>query len=72
MRHRKTPEELFTREYEMFEYELQQYRRADLIREADTQRLVRQIRKARRAARRAAKDAEGRVSPDSARYTRAA
>lgn len=56
----------------MFEYELQQYRRADLIREADTQRLVRQIRKARRAARRAAKDAEGRVSPDSARYTRAA
>ncbi|MFI2347327.1 hypothetical protein ACH492_09745 [Streptomyces sp. NPDC019443] len=56
----------------MFEYEMQQLRQAELIREADTERLVRQVRKARRAARRAAKDAEGRVSPDRDRFTRAA
>jgi hypothetical protein len=57
----------------MFEYEIQQYRHADLLREAEAQRLVRQVRLARRAARRAAKDlGEGRVSQDSARFVRAA
>jgi hypothetical protein len=58
----------------MFEYEMQQLRRADLIREADAQRLVRQVRKARRAARQSAKNAgEGRVSSaDSGRFVRAA
>lgn len=57
----------------MFQYEIQQYRRADLLREAEAQRLVRQVRLARRAARRAAKDSgEGRVSQDSARFARAA
>ncbi|NUK82890.1 hypothetical protein [Streptomyces lunaelactis] len=58
----------------MFEYEIQQYRHADLIREAAAERLVRQLRADRRAERRAAKDrGEGRVnSQDSTRFTRAA
>ncbi|WP_406302909.1 hypothetical protein OHA61_10830 [Streptomyces sp. NBC_00885] len=57
----------------MFEYEMQELRLADLLREAETARLIRQVRKARRAARRSAKDTgEGRVSHDSTRYERAA
>ncbi|MEV6393197.1 hypothetical protein AB0M39_00145 [Streptomyces sp. NPDC051907] len=58
----------------MFEYEIQQMRRADLIKEAEDQRLAHQLRQARRAARRTAKNTrEGRVSSDPAhRFTRAA
>lgn len=58
----------------MFEYEIHQLRRDELIREADAERLARQVRKARRAARRAAKNAgEDRVSTaDSGRFARAA
>ncbi|MFD4526904.1 hypothetical protein ACFWP7_23815 [Streptomyces sp. NPDC058470] len=40
----------------MFEYELQQIRSADLIREAQTHRLVREALRGRRAARRAARE----------------
>ncbi|MBT2389990.1 hypothetical protein J7E87_11290 [Streptomyces sp. ISL-1] len=55
----------------MFHYEIQ-LRQAELIREAETERLARQVRKARGAARRRAKDAEGRVSSADDRFTRAA
>ncbi|MER5180000.1 hypothetical protein ABT009_16775 [Streptomyces sp. NPDC002896] len=47
----------------MFEYEMHQVRHAELIREAERGRLVREAREARRAARRSARDeGEGRVS----------
>ncbi|MFE4538333.1 hypothetical protein ACFRKB_25200 [Streptomyces scopuliridis] len=57
----------------MFEYELQKINAAELIRKAEQQRLVREIRTARRQARRAAgKDREGRVSTRHDRFARAA
>ncbi|MFC9844693.1 hypothetical protein ACFWFF_38905 [Streptomyces sp. NPDC060223] len=40
----------------MFEYELQQIRTAELIREAQNHRLAREALRGRRAARRAARD----------------
>ncbi|WP_369217340.1 hypothetical protein [Streptomyces flavofungini] len=47
----------------MFEYEMHQMRAAELAREADRRRLVREARRIRRAVRRSARDeAEGRVS----------
>ncbi|OAH15846.1 hypothetical protein [Streptomyces jeddahensis] len=47
----------------MFEYEMHQARHAELIREAERGRLLREAREARRAARRSARDEdEGRVS----------
>ncbi|MCX4819554.1 hypothetical protein OG883_06450 [Streptomyces sp. NBC_01142] len=58
----------------MFENEIR-IRQAEMIREADTHRLARQVRQARRSARRSAKNAgEDRVSTaaDSARFARAA
>ncbi|MGP4045209.1 hypothetical protein [Streptomyces sp. 2A115] len=50
----------------MFEYELQQMRSAELIREADNYRLVREVVRSRRAAKREAArsghdDSDGRV-----------
>ncbi|MFF7205727.1 hypothetical protein [Streptomyces sp. NPDC008141] len=56
----------------MFEYEIASIRRAELIREAETERLVRQVRRARRAARRSAKDGEGPVSRLREHFVRAA
>lgn len=57
----------------MFEYELQKINAAELIRKADHERLVREIRTARRKARRAAKEArEGRVNAPHDRFARAA
>ncbi|MGA4801971.1 hypothetical protein ACPB9J_15545 [Streptomyces lavendulocolor] len=61
----------------MFAYELQQARHADLLREADAQRLAsfaRAARKARRSlVRRSGGHAsEGRVNTDHGRYTTAA
>ncbi|TQK51661.1 hypothetical protein FBY35_2073 [Streptomyces sp. SLBN-118] len=57
----------------MFEYRMHELRLADLLREAENARLVRQVRRARRAARRSAKDTgEGPVSRHSTRYERAA
>ncbi|MFE2843699.1 hypothetical protein ACFXKS_09120 [Streptomyces scopuliridis] len=57
----------------MFEYELQKINAAELIRRADQQRLVREVRTARRQARRAAKeDREGRVNTPHDRFTPAA
>lgn len=59
----------------MFENE-SRIRQAEMIREADTHRLARQVRKARRSVRRSAKNAgEDRVSTaaaDNARFARAA
>ncbi|MGW2510449.1 hypothetical protein ACWC0A_13615 [Streptomyces scopuliridis] len=57
----------------MFEYELQKINAAELIRRADHQRLVREVRTARRQARRAAKeDREGRVNAPHDRFAPAA
>ncbi|MGW5732733.1 MULTISPECIES: hypothetical protein [Streptomyces] len=62
----------------MFEYEMHQLRAADLTREADRRRLLREAREAKAAARadrRSARhDTEGRVSTGQwrARFTRAA
>ncbi|GAA1941467.1 hypothetical protein GCM10009837_79440 [Streptomyces durmitorensis] len=61
----------------MFEYEMHQLRAADLTREADRRRLLREAReaKAARAERRSARqEAEGRVSTGQwrTRFTRAA
>ncbi|MGW6508609.1 hypothetical protein [Streptomyces niveus] len=57
----------------MFDYEMHQLRAADLIREADDRRLVRQVRKARKeAARNARNEGEGRVVSLRGRFTRAA
>ncbi|MFB6614343.1 hypothetical protein ACIGFK_13620 [Streptomyces sp. NPDC085524] len=55
----------------MFEYEIATARRADLIREADEYRLIREARKARRAASRSG-EAEGAVSAHRSRFARAA
>ncbi|WP_328536531.1 hypothetical protein [Streptomyces sp. NBC_00344] len=57
----------------MFEYELHKTQAADLIREAEAQRLVAEARKARRAARRSRKlESQGPVSSLRARFVRAA
>ncbi|MFD9539913.1 hypothetical protein [Streptomyces sp. NPDC060022] len=61
----------------MYAYELHRINAADLIREADEQRTVRQAVLARRAARRSARsagpdDTEGRVSNGSDRFVHAA
>lgn len=60
----------------MFEYEMHQMRAAELAREADRRRLIREIRRSHRAeARRSTGDeAEGRVSVPlwKSRFTRAA
>ncbi|MFE4611709.1 hypothetical protein ACFRK5_25690 [Streptomyces niveus] len=57
----------------MFDYEMHQLRAADLIREADDRRLIRQVRKARKeAARSARNEGEGRVVSLRGRFTRAA
>ncbi|GGW46445.1 hypothetical protein [Streptomyces xantholiticus] len=58
----------------MFDYEIQQLRRADLIREADAARRVPRTKRSRRAARSSAGDeGERRVSrPDSRHFTPAA
>ena len=57
----------------MFEYEMQKMRRDDLIREAEADRLARQVRKARRAAARSAThDGKGPVRTHRGWFTRAA
>jgi hypothetical protein len=57
----------------MIEYELQKIHAAELVRQADTYRLVRQLRQVRREARRAAKGAgEGRLNALRDRFDRAA
>ncbi|MFF8608235.1 hypothetical protein ACF06X_20100 [Streptomyces sp. NPDC015346] len=64
----------------MFAYELQRMRHADLVREADAQRLSRQAARATRAAqgarrfgrRSGGQDPEGRVGPERGRFVRAA
>ncbi|MFF2184041.1 hypothetical protein [Streptomyces sp. NPDC058155] len=57
----------------MFEYEMQQMRAAELIREADNRRLVRQVRKARKeAARNAGNEGERRVESHRGRFVSAA
>uniref|UniRef100_A0AAU2JWE4 Uncharacterized protein n=1 Tax=Streptomyces sp. NBC_00049 TaxID=2903617 RepID=A0AAU2JWE4_9ACTN len=55
----------------MFEYEMATARRADLIREADEYRMVREAKKARRAASRS-QEPEGSVRGHRSRFTRAA
>ncbi|MFF3211608.1 hypothetical protein ACFYYB_13235 [Streptomyces sp. NPDC002886] len=54
----------------MFEYEIATARRADLIREADAYRLVREAKKARRFSR--SQEPEGSVRGQRGRFTRAA
>lgn len=59
----------------MFEYEMHQLRAADLAREADHRRLIREARAAKAARRRSARHAsDGRVSTGQwrTRFTRAA
>ncbi|MGA5422425.1 hypothetical protein [Streptomyces lavendulocolor] len=61
----------------MFAYELQQARHADLLREADAQRLANLARAARKARRSLVRRSgghasEGRVNTDHGRYTTAA
>ncbi|ALC20671.1 hypothetical protein ACH46N_17895 [Streptomyces pristinaespiralis] len=58
----------------MFDYAIQQLRRADLIREADAERRVPRTQRLRRATRPSGgEEKEGRVSrPDSSHFTRAA
>ncbi|WP_405805882.1 hypothetical protein OG729_11705 [Streptomyces sp. NBC_00210] len=57
----------------MFQNQIHKIRQAELIRQAEVERLARQVRKARRAARRAAKESgEGPVSSDNSGYARAA
>ncbi|WP_405611896.1 hypothetical protein OG292_09740 [Streptomyces sp. NBC_01511] len=57
----------------MFDYEMHQLRAAELMREADNRRLVRQVRKARKeAARNAGNDAAGQVGSHRDRYVSAA
>ncbi|MEU9143101.1 hypothetical protein [Streptomyces sp. NPDC048349] len=55
----------------MFEYEIAAARRADLIREADAYRLVREAKKARRASARS-QEPEAAVRGHRGRFTRAA
>ncbi|MBC9723482.1 hypothetical protein [Streptomyces sp. TRM68367] len=61
----------------MYEYELHQYRSADLLRRADHQRLVREALRARRTARRKATHGTSGTEPHThdsryRRFTRAA
>ncbi|WP_187280035.1 hypothetical protein [Streptomyces sp. IB2014 016-6] len=57
----------------MFEYEMHQMKAADLIREADNRRLVRQVRKARKeAVRNAGNEGERRVESHRGRFVSAA
>ena len=59
----------------MFDYEIQQLRRADLLREAEAERRVPRAKRTRRAGRRPSGGDEGErpVSrPDSRHFTRAA
>ncbi|MFE3250602.1 hypothetical protein [Streptomyces sp. NPDC059209] len=57
----------------MFEYEMQRMRAAELIREADGRRLVRQVREARKeAARNAGNEGERRVGSHRGRFVSAA
>ncbi|MER7175843.1 hypothetical protein [Streptomyces mesophilus] len=58
----------------MFEYEMQQLRQADLVREAAQEHRANEARKARRFGRNAEYDADGRVShsPRRFRFVRAA
>jgi hypothetical protein len=59
----------------MFDYEIQQLRRADLLREAEAERRVPRTKRTRRAGRSRSGEDEGEkpVSrPDSRRFTRAA
>jgi hypothetical protein len=66
--------------YEMFEYEIQQIRSAEMIRDADNYRMARDAARGRRAARRLAArterhDSEGQVNgrrQRGLRFTRAA
>ncbi|MFG2878073.1 hypothetical protein ACGFYU_24225 [Streptomyces sp. NPDC048337] len=55
----------------MFEYEIATARRADLIRQADEYRLIREAKKARRAASRS-QEPEGSVRGNRSRFARAA
>lgn len=59
-----------TRENEMFEYEIATARRADLIREADRYRAVREAKKASRTSR--SQESERTVSRHRGLFTRAA
>ncbi|MBC9711539.1 hypothetical protein H9Y04_02995 [Streptomyces sp. TRM66268-LWL] len=52
----------------MFEYEMQQLRQADLLREAAQGRKASEARKARRSGRHAHQDGEGRVSHAARRF----
>ncbi|MGW6140790.1 hypothetical protein ACWFRM_19900 [Streptomyces sp. NPDC055144] len=57
----------------MYEYEIHQVRAAELVRQAEHSRLVREARRSRRAERRAAsagQDAEGRVNSPRSRRSR--
>ncbi|MFJ8073301.1 hypothetical protein ACIQ7Q_04940 [Streptomyces sp. NPDC096176] len=58
----------------MFDYEIQQLRRADLLREAEAERRVPWTPRARRTARSSGRnEGDGRVSsPESSRFARAA
>ncbi|MBM9619187.1 hypothetical protein ACFU9F_30600 [Streptomyces zhihengii] len=56
----------------MLHYEIHEMHRAELIRQAERQRLVREVAAVRRTARRRRKDEEGRVSRPDDRFTRAA
>ncbi|MFC5150119.1 hypothetical protein [Streptomyces amakusaensis] len=56
----------------MFHYRLQELRRAELVEQAETYRLARRLRTARRAANRSGENREGRVSDPSERFARAA
>ncbi|MFJ9642405.1 hypothetical protein [Streptomyces sp. NPDC101206] len=60
-----------TRGNEMFEYEMAAARSADLIREADRYRRIREAREANRASSRS-QDREGPVRGNRNRFTRAA
>ncbi|MGW0393085.1 hypothetical protein ACWDYJ_19755 [Streptomyces sp. NPDC003042] len=56
----------------MFEYEMATARRADLIREADQYRMVREAKKAHRASSSRSQEPEGSVRGSRSRFTRAA
>ncbi|MFD3803786.1 hypothetical protein ACFWSF_12620 [Streptomyces sp. NPDC058611] len=61
-----------TREHEMFEYEMANARHAELIRQADAYRLVREARKALRRTSSRNQEPEGAVRGHRSRFTRAA
>ncbi|MER5768356.1 hypothetical protein [Streptomyces sp. NPDC001985] len=56
----------------MYEYRLQELRRAELIQEAEAHRIARSIRRERRAAKRSGKDPEGPADGGPEQYARAA